>query len=151
MSHIAQTDSKGKPLPFDQQTREYQINDMAITVANFADLDRSGLPLEARIDWYMNHTSVSGKDEATRAEVRALVAEKLAAGIPAVTAPKFKATPVAKSSLKIGDRTVLGPITAIEVSPSGKTMKITTETSTGPFTDRVSAAGNMYLITDEDA
>jgi hypothetical protein len=79
MSVTPVRDSKGKTLPFAQQPREFQIDDMASAVAGFVMVDRSGLSVKARIDWYMDHTSVAEKDEATRAEVRALVAERVAA------------------------------------------------------------------------
>lgn len=56
--------------------------------------------------------------------------------------------PVAKSSLKIGDKTVLGTIASIKVSPSGKTMTITVAKDDGStFTDRISTLGNMYVFT----
>lgn len=56
--------------------------------------------------------------------------------------------PVAKSSLKIGDKTVLGTIASIKVSPSGETMTITVTKDDGStFTDRISTLGNMYVFT----
>ena len=63
----------------------------------------------------------------------------------------MKATPVKKTDLRAGQRTVLGIVTETKLSPSGKTMVITVrnENDGHLFTDRVSAAGNMYVFTDE--
>jgi len=59
----------------------------------------------------------------------------------------MKATPKAKTSLKKGDKTSIGTILGIEVSPSRKTMKITVRGHSGAvITRRVSAAGNMYVF-----
>jgi tricorn protease-like protein len=62
----------------------------------------------------------------------------------------MKATPVAKTSLKAGDKTSLGVVTETKVSPSGKTIVITVKRTDGTtFTDRLSAAGNMMVFTDD--
>jgi hypothetical protein len=59
----------------------------------------------------------------------------------------MNAKPVAKTRLKVGDKTSLGTILGIEVSPSRKTMKITVRGHSGAkFTRRVSTAGNMYVF-----
>lgn len=61
----------------------------------------------------------------------------------------MKATPVARTSIKVGDRIVLGVVKSAELSPSGKTIKITVAKWSGnDFTDRISSAGNMYILTD---
>lgn len=63
----------------------------------------------------------------------------------------MKAIPVAKTSLKPGDKTVLGTVTGTKVSPSGKTIVITVERADGStFTDRLSAAGNIMTFSDQD-
>lgn len=61
----------------------------------------------------------------------------------------MKAAPVAKTSLKAGDKTVLGTVTGTKASPSGKTIVITVERTDGTtFTDRLTAAGNMMIFSD---
>jgi hypothetical protein len=61
----------------------------------------------------------------------------------------MKATPVAKTSVKAGDKTVLGTVTETKLSPSGKTIVITVSKTDGTtFTDRLSAVGNMMIFTD---
>jgi hypothetical protein len=58
------------------------------------------------------------------------------------------ATPKPKTSLKPGDRTVFGTVTETKLSPSGKTILITVREPDGRlFTDRLSAAGSMYVFT----
>jgi hypothetical protein len=60
-----------------------------------------------------------------------------------------KATPKAKTSLHVGDKTTVGTILGIKVNPSRKTMEITVRGHSGAvFTRRVSTAGNMYVFTD---
>lgn len=57
--------------------------------------------------------------------------------------------PIAKTSLKPGDKTVLGTVTKTKLSPSKKTLVITVSRTDGStFTDRVSAAGKMMVFTD---
>jgi hypothetical protein len=58
---------------------------------------------------------------------------------------------IPKTSVKAGDKTVLGTVTEDpKISPSGKTMTITVKTHRGTdFTDRVSALGNMAVFTDD--
>jgi hypothetical protein len=60
----------------------------------------------------------------------------------------MKATPKPKTELQPGDRTVLGIVTETKLSPSGKTMVITVRNPTDGhlFTDRIAAAGNMYVF-----
>jgi hypothetical protein len=61
----------------------------------------------------------------------------------------MKATLIKKTDLKVGHETVLGTVTAIEVSKSGKTMNVTVvKDGHEPFTDRVTTAGNMYVFGD---
>ncbi len=56
-------------------------------------------------------------------------------------------SPVCKTRLKLGDRTVLGTITALKTSPSGKTIAITVTDRNGrEFTDRISATGSMNIF-----
>lgn len=64
----------------------------------------------------------------------------------------MKATPIKKTDLKAGHETVLGTVKAVEFSKSGKTMTITVQRDGGePFTDRISAVGNINVFTDEAA
>jgi hypothetical protein len=57
-------------------------------------------------------------------------------------------TPKAKTALEIGDKTVMGAVTAVKLSPSKKTIVITVKDHNGhEFTDRISAVGNMYVFT----
>lgn len=61
----------------------------------------------------------------------------------------MKATPVAKKSLKPGQRTSLGTVESTKLSPSGKTIVITVKRTDGTtFTDRMSAAGNIMVFTN---
>lgn len=62
----------------------------------------------------------------------------------------MKVTWTPKTQVKPGDRTVMGVVTEIKPSPSGKTLVITVREPSGDlFTDRVSSAGNMAVLTDE--
>lgn len=59
----------------------------------------------------------------------------------------MKATLIKKTDLKVGDETVLGTVTEIKPSKSGKTMTVTVQRDGHqPFTDRVTTAGNMYIF-----
>ena len=61
----------------------------------------------------------------------------------------MEATFIPKADIKPGHRTVLGIVTKVEPSPSGKTLLITVrrEKDGSLFTDRVSAAGGMAVFT----
>jgi hypothetical protein len=63
----------------------------------------------------------------------------------------MKANFIPKTSVKAGDKTVLGTVTEDpKISPSGKTMTITVKTHRGTdFTDRVTTVGKMAVFTDE--
>lgn len=63
----------------------------------------------------------------------------------------MKVTWTPKTDVKPGDRTVLGIVTETKLSPSGKTLVITVDSGNGsaPFTDRIPAAGNMAVFTEE--
>lgn len=131
-----------------EQTRQTRLNEMAAAVAGFVAVDRSGRPLEARIDWYMNVTVGAEENEATCTEVRALVVKRITEDAKPVSTTGMKATATDKSSLKIGDKLILGTITGILRSESGKTMVLTVKNDAGrEFTDRVSAAGSMMVFT----
>ena len=60
---------------------------------------------------------------------------------------------VPKAEIKPGDRTVLGIVTEVEPSPSGKTIVITvrSERDGTLFTDRLPAAGNMVVFDDDES
>jgi hypothetical protein len=95
-------------------------------------------PNGADPDW-----NVTGPTFGSMADAKAYADER-----QAVT---LKATPVKKTDLKAGQRTVLGTVTETKLSPSRKTIVITVRTPAGDlFTDRVSAAGNIYVFTDEN-
>ena len=71
-----QHDSNGRPLPFAQQSREFQIAERAKGIAGFVMVDRSELTRDEKITWYMGEAA--DMDEAAQAEIRALVERKLA-------------------------------------------------------------------------
>ena len=64
----------------------------------------------------------------------------------------MKATFIPKTDIRPGHRTVLGTVTEIKPSPSGKTIVITVKNDRDGhlFTDRVSAAGGMAVLTEEN-
>lgn len=54
--------------------------------------------------------------------------------------PSYKA----KTDLAVGDITVLGTVTAVKISKSGKTMTVTVISGSGhKFTDRITTRGNI--------
>ena len=59
---------------------------------------------------------------------------------------------VPKAEIKPGDRNVLGIVTEVKPSPSGKTIVITvrSERDGHLFTDRLSAVGNMVVFEREE-
>lgn len=62
----------------------------------------------------------------------------------------MKAAFIAKTDLKPGQRTSLGTVTETKLSPSKKTIVITVSKSDGTtFTDRLSAAGNIAVYTED--
>lgn len=63
----------------------------------------------------------------------------------------MKATFIPKTEVRPGHRTVLGTVTEVTPSPSGKTIAITVrkEKDGTLFTDRVQAAGGMAIFTEE--
>ena len=62
----------------------------------------------------------------------------------------MKATFIPKTEVRPGHRTVLGTVTEVKPSPSGKTLVITVRNGKGrEFTDRVQAAGGMAVFTDD--
>jgi hypothetical protein len=66
----------GKPLPFAQQPREFQIAEKIKGIAGFVMCDRSELTRDEKITWYM--AEAANFDEAAQAEIRAGVAQRLA-------------------------------------------------------------------------
>lgn len=62
----------------------------------------------------------------------------------------LRCTFIPKTDVKIGHVTVLGTVTEVKRSPSGKTLVITVRNPVDGhlFTDRVSAAGNMAVFTE---
>ena len=63
----------------------------------------------------------------------------------------MKATFIPKTDIRPGHRTVLGTVTEVKPSPSGKTILITVrdEKDGSLFTDRVQAGGGMAIFTEE--
>ena len=62
----------------------------------------------------------------------------------------MKATFIPKTDIRPGHRTVLGTVTEVKPSPSGKTIMITVRNDKGrEFTDRVQAGGGMAIFTEE--
>ena len=71
----------GKPLPFAQQPREFQIAETVKGVAGFVMCDRSGLTRDEQIDWYMAQEmaqTTAGFGEGERSEIRAGVVRRWA-------------------------------------------------------------------------
>jgi hypothetical protein len=63
----------------------------------------------------------------------------------------MKATFIPKTDIRPGHRTVLGTVTKVEPSTSGKTLVITVRNDEDGhlFTDRLKAAGGMAVFTEE--
>lgn len=75
-----QTDPKtGRPLPFAQQPREFQLAETVKVVAGYVMCDRSGLTRDGQIDWYMTYGGPAEFDADAQAEIRAGVVARLAA------------------------------------------------------------------------
>ncbi len=82
MTDLKVNPKTGKPLPFAQQSREFQIAETVMGVAGFVMCDRSGLTRDEQIDWYMTQEmaqTTTDFDEAEQAEIRAGVVQRLAA------------------------------------------------------------------------
>lgn len=70
----AVSEKTGKPLPFAQQPREFQISEAVKGITGFVLIDRSGLTLDQKVDWYVEHDSTAGVLDA---EAQAEVKEKI--------------------------------------------------------------------------
>lgn len=73
-----QRDSKGRGLPFAEQSPEFRIAQLTAGTAGMVLADRSGLPVGDRITWFMDHDpALAGLGTTTRAVIRALVTARV--------------------------------------------------------------------------